>query len=87
MAIEIEDVDGVKLKKYEAHIDELISCLLGEKDPIYLVTNQSTISHFIESGKKSAKLKKLMKKYNLKDISENDYVIDVAEKMYDFKPF
>ena len=31
MAIEIEDVDGVKLKKYEAHIDELISCLLPRR--------------------------------------------------------
>ncbi len=86
-SIEIEDIDGEKVKKYGDHIDELISCLLGEKDPIYLITNQSKMGHFMESDKPPTRFKKLMKKYNLASINENDYVIDVAEKMYNFRPF
>lgn len=85
--VEIGDIDGVKMKKYENHLDELISCLLGEKDPVYLITNESTVGHFYNDKKHPVRVKQLMKKYNLDSISESDYIIDVAEKMYNFRPF
>ena len=71
------------------HLNELICALLGKKKikkEEYSVTEESVVSHFIEK-KDLKRLSKLEKKYKLKKIKLTDYLCDIVEKMYSFKPF
>ena len=72
------------------HLRELVCALLGSKKikrGEYFATDESIVSHFIDGKEGLKTLSKLEKKYNLKKIKLTDYLCDIVEKMYSFKPF
>lgn len=83
----IADQDKVYL--YPDHLNELVRCLLNEKElqiEDYLVTDESTIRDFIASHKDLKRLLKLKKKYSLKNLYLGDLLWEIAEKMHDYRP-
>ncbi len=81
--------DQNKVYLYPDHLNELIRCLLGQKDlslEEYLVTDESTVGDFI-SEKDLKRLVKLKNKHIPKDIKLNDFIWKVAETMRGVRPF
>lgn len=81
--------DQNKVYLYPDHLNELIRCLLGQKDlslEEYLVTDESTVADFI-SEKDLKRLVKLKNNHIPKDIKLNDFIWKVAETMRGVRPF
>ena len=92
----LKELESSKAKRrervdlYPDHLHELICALLGSKKikrGEYLVTDESIVSHFIDKKEDLEMLSKLERKYRLKKIKLTDYLCDITERMYFFKPF
>lgn len=76
-------------------LSELLVCLLGIKSSLlkeYLVTDESIVADVYSDNKRcfilfQARLKKLEKKYDLKEIEGHDLIWEVVEKMHGLRPF
>lgn len=82
--------DQDKIYLYPEHLNELVRCLLNEKEleiEDYLVTDESTIGDFIATRKDLKRLTKLKKKYAFKELCLGDLLWKIAEKMQDSRPF
>ena len=85
----IEMAPSKKIDLYPENVHELVSAVLGEDAELgYLVTDGSTIGDFIISKTKKIlnNLKKIEKKYQLKELESKDLLWEIAKKMHDFRP-
>ena len=75
---------------YSDIFEELIVAMLGKpkaKTKKYRIMKDTLISDFLFRKEDLKVLSKLEKKYNLKKIGLKDRIWDIAEKMYNFRPF
>jgi len=84
--------DQNKVYLYPDHLNELIRCLVGQKDlslEEYLVTDESTVGDFMigSDSKDLKRIKKLEEKYSVTILETDAFVWEIVERMHDFKPF
>ena len=77
-----------KVDLYPDHLEELLKALTaGKKGRFITVSDDTTLQSFEKSDKSLKELERLKKKYNLDNLKNTDYLYEIVEKMYDYRPF
>ncbi len=83
MSIKITQCSSDKIERYEHQINTLLKAMKMESA---FVTDESTFDHFPEKCFTNKAIKKLEKDYKV-TITGNKKICDVAEEMYNYRPF
>ena len=81
----IEFANSKLVDKYSDQVEEIMS-LFNLKKGEYLVTDESTIGDFGKETINKVLLEKFKKKYNF-SLTNKSNISNIAERMYNFRPF
>jgi hypothetical protein len=81
----IEFANSKIVDKYSDQVEEIMS-LFNLKKGEYLVTDESTIGDFGKETINKVLLEKFKKKYNF-SLTNKSNISNIAERMYNFRPF
>jgi hypothetical protein len=72
---------------YKDILDNLMLALTGGTDLVYTVSDKSKVSDFDPSLRMNQRLELLIIRFNLKQINNDERILDIVKRMYNYMPF